>query len=121
MQLMTEKSEEGKLNGLGWIPAETLKFNFNEDINLRIPHMGWNVIKPATDSKILPNTFDELKYYFVHSFYVAAKQSSIIKGTTTYGCDFTSVFEYENIFGVQFHPEKSHKYGQELFKRFLEL
>lgn len=117
MQLMTKSSEEGILSGLSWIDAETKRFVC--DI-LKIPHMGWNVIKHEKESKLFDDLESEKRYYFVHSYYVKTNHKEDILATTPYGFDFVSAFEKENILGVQFHPEKSHKFGMNLFKNFVE-
>lgn len=118
-QLMTKSSEEGRLSGLGWLDANTIKFDSTKN---RIPHMGWNTIN-IQKNHILLNKLNkkETKFYFVHSYYVACNNSSDILTTTNYGLEFTSSIQKENIFGVQFHPEKSHKYGIQLFNNFLKL
>jgi len=121
MQLMTEKSEEGNEQGFGWIHSETIKFKFNGN-HLKIPHMGWNNIKLVKDSKLFKNIENqENRFYFVHSYHVVSKNQEDILTTTYYGYDFVSSFEKDNIIGVQFHPEKSHKYGLSLLKNYLEI
>ncbi len=116
MQLMTNRSDEGTLGGLGWVDAEVLKFPSN---GLKIPHMGWNIVKPvASDPSILKSGKEELRFYFVHSYFVRVKNQADQLGSTYYGSDFTSAFRRENIYGVQFHPEKSHKFGMMLLKNF---
>jgi len=117
MQLMTKSSEEGNLAGLGWVDAQTKKFV--SDI-LKIPHMGWNIIKHQKESKLFDEMESEKRFYFVHSYYVDANQKEDILFVTPYGHDFVSAFERENITGAQFHPEKSHKFGMSLIKNFVE-
>lgn len=119
MQLLTECSEEGKLPGLGFVKAKTTKFPTN--IGLKIPHMGWNDVQIT---KLSPLTLDlppEPRFYFVHSYCVHIENThdSLLK--THYGIQFDSAIQHENIFGVQFHPEKSHKYGMKLLKNFGDL
>lgn len=118
MQLMTNSSEEGVLSGLGWIDADTKKF---ANTTLKIPHMGWNIVKHKKDSRLFDEQASEKRYYFVHSYYVDAHDERDILTTTPYGHDFVSSFEKDNIFGVQFHPEKSHSFGMRLLKNFMEL
>ncbi len=118
MQLMTKSSEEGKLVGLGWIDAETKKFVSD---NLKIPHMGWNIIKHQKESKLFNESESEKRFYFVHSYCVECFNQEDILTTTPYTHDFVSAFEKENIIGVQFHPEKSHKFGMNLLRNFMEL
>ena len=119
MQLLTRSSEEGKLPGLGWINAETRRFPAS--LNLKVPHMGWNLVIPATKHSLTENLPDEPRFYFVHSYYVQTvnPEDSILK--TTYGITFDSAIAHKNICGVQFHPEKSHKYGMMLLSNFARL
>lgn len=120
MQLLTSSSEEGKLAGLGWIPAKTVKFSF-DDKAMKVPHMGWNTIKLKKDHPVVAALPDEPKFYFVHSYYVSADNASDVLATTQYGNDFHSMIQKDNIIGAQFHPEKSHKYGMALLKNFAAL
>lgn len=117
MQLMTKNSEEGRLNGLGWIDALTKKFVSD---TLKVPHMGWNMIKHQKSSILFNELETEKRFYFVHSYYVECNCKSDILTTTNYGHDIVSAFERENIIGVQFHPEKSHKFGMSMIKSFIE-
>lgn len=122
MQLMTNESEEGQEKGLSWIKASTIKFKFPiEHSKLRIPHMGWNLVNIKKDSKLLSELPKDPRYYFVHSYHVVCQSEDDILTTTNYNYEFTSSFQKENIFGVQFHPEKSHKYGIRLMKNFSEM
>ena len=117
MQLMTKSSEEGTLAGLGWLDAQTKKFVSD---TLKIPHMGWNIIKHQKKSKLFDECESEKRFYFVHSYCVSCNNQEDIHANTNYTQDFVSSFEKENIVGVQFHPEKSHKFGMNLLKNFLE-
>ncbi len=117
MQLMTKSSEEGNLLGLGWIEADTKKFVSD---TLKIPHMGWNTIKHQKNSKLFDESENEKRFYFVHSYCVNCNQEVDILTNTNYIQDFVSSFQKENIVGVQFHPEKSHKFGMSLIKNFVE-
>jgi glutamine amidotransferase len=122
MQLLAKSSEEGNENGLGWIDAEVMKFDFNGDNgDLKIPHMGWNQIKNKKSHRILNNLGDESRFYFVHSYYMKCNQPDDGLLTCNYGIDFTCAVQKDNIMGVQFHPEKSHKFGMQLLKNFSEL
>ena len=119
MQLMCRNSEEGNKDGLGLINADVTGFNL--DRAYKVPHMGWNLIEPKNDNKILENLDSNSKFYFVHSYFVKADDESNVLTYTNYGQQFASgITNNENIFGVQFHPEKSHKYGVTLFKNFIE-
>jgi len=119
MQLITQKSEEGKLNGLGWINAKTEKFRSLKD-NLKVPHMGWNYVVVKKNSKLFKDMYDNPRFYFVHSYYVQCKDENDILATTEYGFDFVSAVEKDNIYATQFHPEKSHKFGMKLMENFVK-
>jgi glutamine amidotransferase len=120
MQLLTNSSEEGNVKGLGWIDAETIKFDLNTYPDLKIPHMGWNEVS-FPQSHFLTSGFSEnSRFYFVHSYHVVCSSKDNILMKTKYGFDFTSAIVKDNILGVQFHPEKSHKFGMQLFKNFIE-
>lgn len=122
MQLFTKKSEEGTTQGLGWIDAETKRFRFNGlNTKLKIPHMGWNTVKIHDASTMYKGMDEEVRFYFVHSYYVQCHNPKNIITTTPYGIEFTSSLQSNNIYGVQFHPEKSHKFGMKLFKNFAEM
>lgn len=121
MQLMCKVSEEGVLPGLSWIDAEVKRFNPQVEENLKIPHMGWNTITPRNNSQLL-NSFEvEQRFYFVHSYHVVCNNPLDIDGTSSHGYEFVSAFHHENIYGVQFHPEKSHRFGMNLLNNFLQV
>jgi len=117
MQLMTKKSEEGKLEGLGWINGETIKFVSDK---YKVPHMGWNTLNIKKYSKLFEGMDGEIRFYFVHSYYVKCSDAEDTLTTTYYINEFVSSFERNNIVGVQFHPEKSHKFGMKVFRNFIE-
>ena len=121
MQLLSKGSEEGALPGLGWIDAETVRFNFIDTIEYKIPHMGWNFIIQHKESKLFTDMYQDARFYFVHSFFFRANDPADILTSTTYEIEFTSAVEKGNIMGVQFHPEKSHKFGMKLLKNFVDL
>lgn len=121
MQLLTKSSEEGKKSGLGFIDAKTIKFKFGENSGLKIPSMGWNSIKLFQRLGILDSEYEHQRFYFVHSYYVLCNNKKDILATSNYGLDFVSAYQHENILGVQFHPEKSHKYGLEVLDKFAKL
>ena len=119
MQLLCNYSEEGDQPGLGWIDATVTKFVAPADnTGLRIPHMGWNSVSFRPDSVLFQDPFPEERFYFTHSYKVACKRPSDVVGTTRYGDEFVSVFNSGNVFGVQFHPEKSLKNGMKLLGNF---
>jgi len=119
MQLLTSSSEEGKLPGLGWIPGTTSRFPKQE--GLKVPHMGWNVALPNTPSHLTVQVGDKPRYYFVHSYCVHVDDPGHSLMKTHYGSDFDSAIGRDNIYGVQFHPEKSHRFGMQILKNFAEL
>ncbi|MFA6013571.1 MAG: imidazole glycerol phosphate synthase subunit HisH [Gallionellaceae bacterium] len=121
MQLMCKTSEEGTLPGLGWIDAEVGRFKLEQDSSLKIPHMGWNTVSVTKENPIICSDQEEQRFYFVHSYHVICNQPNDTLAIAHHGYDFTAAFSHENIFGVQFHPEKSHKFGMALMKNFVEL
>lgn len=121
MQMMCKSSEEGQLPGFGWIDAEVKRFSFPAQATLKIPHMGWNTINVTKLNPLIYVNDEEQRYYFVHSYYVVCNQPSDIIATAHHGYDFVAALNHDNIFGVQFHPEKSHRFGMELLKKFVEL
>ena len=120
MQLMSKGSEEGSFHGLGWIDSTTLRFRFQNTAEYKIPHMGWNFIKQYKTSRLFDSMYADPRFYFVHSYYFSAANPEDIVTSTTYEIEFTSSFERGNIMGVQFHPEKSHKFGMKLLKNFVD-
>lgn len=129
MQVLTKGSEEGELDGLGFIDAYARKFDFTRlECNLPVPHMGWNKAYLKKESKLLQEGGESHmeggrmggRFYFVHSYAVSCKDEEDILSTSNYGYEFVSSFEKDNIIGCQFHPEKSHKFGMKLFKNFVE-
>ncbi|TLX45358.1 imidazole glycerol phosphate synthase subunit HisH [Pseudoalteromonas phenolica] len=121
MQLLFDKSEEGVLSGLGWIPGRVKRFNFdNIEAKLKVPHMGWSVVNSPNNSELFFEGFEEHRFYFVHSFHVVCDPKYVI-GTAQYGYEFVCAVRKDNIWATQFHPEKSHKFGIQLFKQFVNL
>ena len=121
MQIMCNSSEEGIVKGLSLIDASAKKFSFEKSQNLKVPHMGWNKVQLINQSSLITNGLtQEARFYFVHSYFVECKNEADILTKSTYGHSFDSAFEKDNIVGVQFHPEKSHKYGITLFRNFIE-
>ena len=119
MQLLTNQSEEGSLMGLGWIDASVKKFQSSKD--LKVPHMGWNNVEPSCSNSLINNLTEESRFYFVHSYYVKTNniKNSLFK--TFYGHNFDSGIFNKNIYGVQFHPEKSHKFGMKFLEQFAKI
>jgi glutamine amidotransferase len=122
MQLMCLTSEEGERCGLGWIDAKVSRFLFPpEERQLKVPHMGWNTLKIARETPVVVQEDERQRYYFVHSYYVSCKERSDVIATSHHGHEFVAAFNRNNLYGVQFHPEKSHRYGLSLMKRFADL
>ena len=121
MQLFAHRSEEGDAAGLGWIDAEVKRFDFGSNENqLRVPHMGWNTIDIQRHSTLLEGVPNGSEFYFVHSYHMTCNRPDVVIATTRYGYDFVSVVNQENIFGTQFHPEKSHQHGMKVLGNFVE-
>ena len=122
MQMFANSSEEGKLSGLGWIDGNVKKFDLASMLHSQnLPHMGWNNVELTKKDGLFKGMKGEMRFYFLHSYYFDCHRESNIKGVTDYGFNFTSVIKKNNIFGVQFHPEKSHHYGSLLLKNFFEI
>lgn len=122
MQLMTEHSEEGDVDGLGWFPSVNVKrFHFHENKKYKVPHIGWNTIESSVDCALLNGITERDFFYFVHSYYVKCANNDVSIAVTNYEQSFTSVIAKDNIFGVQFHPEKSYDAGDKLLINFLNL
>ena len=121
MQLLSTHSEEGNANGLNIVPGRVIKFHLPEEY--KVPHMGWNLIKYNKTSPLFKNfsNLEEVRYYFVHSYHFQPENKSYELATAAYGLEFTCGIQNKNVFGVQFHPEKSHRFGMELLKNFSDL
>ena len=120
MQILANKSEEGKIPGLGWISGDVCAFSKNPIASkLPLPHMGWNTLNVSQFNLISSGNIDQLpEYYFLHSYYFDTKDKSIVSATSNYGFNFDAVVSRGNIHGVQCHPEKSHHWGEQLIKNF---
>lgn len=119
MQMMAKNSEEGSLPGLGWIDGNVKKFNADSTrFKTRLPHMGWNSIKKRKENTLLNQLNYDSKFYFLHSYYFECEDEDDILCETDYGIRFSSAVNKENIYGVQFHPEKSHSNGIQLLLNF---
>jgi imidazole glycerol-phosphate synthase subunit HisH len=120
MQLLSRRSEEGRLPGLGWIDAETRRLSPPPDSPLPLPHMGWGETKV-----VAPQLFDESpeppRFYYVHSYHVVCHDRGDVAATCTYGVEFTAALRHDHIFGTQFHPEKSHRHGMRLLRSFVRI
>jgi glutamine amidotransferase len=121
MQIMAKKSEEGNAGGLGWFDSEVIKFNVSDKLKHKIPHIGWNKISIKKSSLLMKNISESSEFYFLHSFHLKINNPVDVLNETIYDFGFASAVEKDNIFGVQYHPEKSHDVGAQLLKNFIEL
>ena len=122
MQMLANKSEEGVLLGLGWIDGEVKKFRLASGITtMKIPHMGWNTVMPMHGNGLLSGLDNESRFYFLHSFYFKCANACNTIATTDYNGEFASAVNSNNVYGVQFHPEKSHQWGIRLLENFAKL
>ena len=121
MQLLGNGSEEGKRDGLGLIQADFKRFSFEGGGSLPIPHVGWNEVSCAKKNPLISNDGGEQRFYFTHSYHAVCDNEEDVLARTEYGGEFTAAYSRESIYGVQFHPEKSHRFGMALIKNFLDL
>ena len=120
MQLLMGSSEEGQEPGLGWIAGHTRKFSFEQREPARkVPHMGWNAVQVKQPNPLFLGLDGEARFYFVHSYHAICEDASDISATTNYGYDFACAVQKGNVLGVQFHPEKSHRFGMRLLNNFV--
>lgn len=121
MQLMCNKSEEGETSGLGWFDASITKIKVKDALRYKIPHIGWNKADRVKESQLFKGIKPEDEFYFVHSFCIENTVKEEILCETIFESKFISALNIDNIYGVQFHPEKSHEVGFQLLKNFAEL
>ncbi len=121
MQLLSKEGfEGGRHKGLGWIPAVVKRLEL-KDNSFKLPHVGWNEVNPNKDSKLFSGLNENANFYFIHSYAVVPEDKKLVAATCDYGGEFAAGIEYGNIFGTQFHPEKSQKNGFAILKNFLEV
>lgn len=122
MQILANSSEEGSEAGLGWVKGSVRSFASNPSFsNLPMPHMGWNDVAPVADSRLFKGLEIDARFYFLHSYYFECADTANAAAHTDYGFQFDCAVQNGNVFGVQFHPEKSHHWGAALLKNFAEL
>lgn len=122
LQIMAQSSQEGENHGLGWIDAEVIKFDKSQIKDVpKTPHMGWNNIKINSNAELFSNVNCEKGFYFIHSYHISLKDESNTMTTTDFGYEFVSGINHENIYAVQYHPEKSHNNGVQFLKNFCNL
>jgi glutamine amidotransferase len=122
MQILASSSEEGKASGLSWIKGRVRKLQAEDaGAPLRLPHMGWNDIRPLGSSRLFAGLEQDARFYFLHSYYFECEGQEAALATVDYGAQFACAVGSQNVYGVQFHPEKSHHYGARLLKNFSEV
>jgi glutamine amidotransferase len=122
MQMLAHSSDEGVRPGLGWMDASVKKFDGSKiSYSTHLPHMGWNDVKPVKKNELLNGLENESKFYFLHSYYFHCNDTRDTIANTDYGIQFSCAVNKNNIYGVQFHPEKSHQYGIQLLNNFANL
>jgi glutamine amidotransferase len=121
MQLFGKGSEEGVLEGLGLVDGYCERFRFEGNPALKVPHMGWNVFTSRRESRLFDNLDERARFYFVHSYHLVCSDRDDVLATSRYGIEFTAMVQRGNVWGAQFHPEKSHRYGMALLSNFARL
>jgi len=121
MQLMAHSSAEGQRAGFGWLDATVQAFAFPDGQDLPTPHMGWEVVTPTRESPLLANGGGEQRFYFSHGYHLVCNDPDDVAATATYGYAFPAAAHRGNILGTQFHPEKSHVFGMDVYRRFINL
>jgi glutamine amidotransferase len=121
MQMLGRRSEEGGTEGLGLIDAEVRRFRFAPDSRTKVPHMGWNLLAQRRDGPLLRELAARSRFYFCHSYHLVCADPGDVVATADYGGEFVAVLQHDNVYGVQFHPEKSHRFGMALLHNFAEL
>lgn len=120
MQMLTKNSEEGEKPGLGWLDAETIKFRPDPALKLKVPHMGWAYVKVKKENPLLALESHD-RFYFVHSYHVVCKHENQSIASAEFSGEFTCMVQNDNVFGTQFHPEKSHRFGMKILSNFSKL
>lgn len=121
MQMLGRRSEEGSMNGLDLVDAEVRRFRLPPGSGLKVPHMGWSLLVPHRDSALLHTLDERSRFYFCHSYRMFCNDPDDILATANHGGDFVAMVQRENVYGVQFHPEKSHRFGMSLLHNFARI
>lgn len=121
MELMARSSEEGNVAGLGWLDAEAVRFNISDRLKHKVPHIAWNRVRVAKNSRLMNGIPDAAEFYFLHSYYLKVADETVTVSESSHETVFPAVVEKNNIFGVQFHPEKSREAGLKVLRNFVEL
>jgi imidazole glycerol-phosphate synthase subunit HisH len=121
MQLMARSSEEGAQTGLGWLDADVRRFSFESGSRLPVPHMGWTEVAPTRSSPLFAEDAEPLRFYFSHAYHLVCHDPADVAATSTYGYEYPAAVHRGNILGTQFHPEKSHVFGMDVYRRFIAL
>lgn len=120
MQMLMQRSEEGERPGLGWIPGSVRSFKTVGSPSIMVPHLGWDDVRPIVQQPLFTGLVDDVRFYFLHSYFVVCDRPHDVAATCQYEFDFACAVKAGNIHGVQFHPEKSHHYGTQLLRNFAD-
>ena len=121
MQMLGRSSEEGSMAGLGLLDAETRRFRFAQDSEHKVPHMGWSLLAQRRQSGLQAGLDALTRFYFCHSYHFVCDDPADVLASASYGADFVAMVQHDNVYGVQFHPEKSHRFGMALLRNFAEM
>jgi len=121
MQMLSESSDEGGKAGLGWLRGRVKAFELLGHTEMMLPHLGWNDVRPSSSEPLFRQLESDARFYFLHSYYMECDRGQDVAAVCHYGVDFACAVHTGNVYGVQFHPEKSHHFGTQLLKNFADL